>query len=131
MTNEEIIRIYYSAFEKKDWNSVEKLLADDFSFISPNDEIHLNKRGFSEKCWPEADWIERFELESVIGEADDAFVKYLCRTKDGRSFRNTEYFRITDGKIRSIECYFGGHHGYPSQYASIPRPAIAPGTTGI
>jgi hypothetical protein len=80
MTNEEIIRNYYSGFETNDWNSVEKLLADGFTFTSPNDDDHIDKRIFKEKCWPQANWIERFELECVIGEGNNAFVKYLCRT---------------------------------------------------
>jgi ketosteroid isomerase-like protein len=130
MTNEEIIRVYYSGFEKKDWSAVESLLADGFTFTSPNNDDHIDKRTFKEKCWPQADWVERFELENVIGKGTDTFVKYLCRTNYGRSFRNTEYFKITDGKIKAIECYFGGNHGYPSQHASISQPEIAPGAAG-
>ena len=46
--------------------------------------------------------------------ADDAFVKYLCHTKNGKSFRNVEYFRIKNGKLQSIECYFGAQSSFPS-----------------
>ena len=131
MTNEEIIRNYYSGFETNDWNSVEKLLADGFTFTSPNDDDHIDKRIFKEKCWPQANWIERFELECVIGEGNNVFVKYLCRTNYGRSFRNAEYFRCADRKIVAIECYFGGNHGYPSQYASVSQQAAGRGATGL
>jgi hypothetical protein len=86
MTNGEIIRIYYSGFEKKEWNLVEQLLADGFTFTSPNDDDHIDMRTFKEKCWPPVEWVEQFEIESLIGQGDDAFAKYLCRTKDGRSF---------------------------------------------
>jgi hypothetical protein len=41
-------------------------------------------------------------------------VKYLCHTKDGKSFRNVEYLRIKDGKLHSIECYFGAQSSFPS-----------------
>jgi hypothetical protein len=33
-------------------------------------------------------------------------VKYLCHTKNGKSFRNVEYLRIKNGQLESIECYF-------------------------
>jgi ketosteroid isomerase-like protein len=131
MTNEEIIQNYYSAWEKKKWSGVERLLADGFTFTSPNDDDHIDKRAFKAKCWPEADWIERFELESVIGRDNEAFVKYLCRNKNGRSFRNVEHFRFAGGKVEAIEVYFGGHQGYPSQNASISQPASTQGSVGL
>ncbi len=42
------------------------------------------------------------------------FVKYLGHTKDGKSFRNVEYLRIKNGKLQSIECYFGAQSSFPS-----------------
>jgi hypothetical protein len=47
--------------------------------------------------------------------AEDAFVKYLCHTKDGKSFRNVEYLRIKNGKLQSIECYFGAQSSFRQQ----------------
>ena len=41
--NEEIIRKYYAAWEKKDWGPFDRLLADNFTFTSPNDDDHINK----------------------------------------------------------------------------------------
>ncbi|MGH9759964.1 MAG: nuclear transport factor 2 family protein, partial [Blastocatellia bacterium] len=114
MTENEIIRTYYSGWEKKEWSAVESLLADDFTFTSPNGDDHIGKGSFKAKCWPEAKWIARFELESVIERDNEAFVKYLCRTENGRSFRNIEHFRFAGGKVAAIDCYFGGHQGYPS-----------------
>jgi hypothetical protein len=49
----------------------------------------------------------------VITSGDEAFVKYLCHTTNGKSFRNVEYVRLRGGKVEVIECYFGGA-GYPS-----------------
>jgi ketosteroid isomerase-like protein len=115
MANEEIVRRYYSGWEKKNWPTLDLLLADNFTFTSPNNDDHINKSAFRTRCWDsQIDFIERFELESVIGTGDQAFVKYLGRTKNGKSFRNVEYFRIGDEKIESIECYFGGQFGFPS-----------------
>lgn len=115
MTRVGIIWDYYAGWEKKQWSTIENLLADSFTFTSPNGDDHIDRRAFKAKCWPEADWIERFELESVVEWDNEAFVKYLCRTTRGKSFRNIEHFRFSIGKVAAIECYFGGNQGYPSQ----------------
>lgn len=114
ITKEEIIRNYYSGWERKEWGPIDNVLADGFTFTSPNDDDHIDKRAFKTRCWPQADWIERFELENVVGKDNEAFVRYLCRTKNGKSFRNIEYFRFKGGKIEAIECYFGGRNSFPS-----------------
>ncbi|HVC48200.1 MAG TPA: nuclear transport factor 2 family protein [Terracidiphilus sp.] len=119
MTREDTVRHYYSAWEKKEWNLIDGMLADGFTFISPNDSDRLNRREFHTKCWPEAGWIKRFDLESVAARDSGVFVRYLCHTRNGRSFRNIEYFQFSDEKIASIECYFGGQQGHPSQNASV------------
>jgi hypothetical protein len=41
-------------------------------------------------------------------------VKYLCRTKNGKSFRNVEYLQFAGEKIAAIECYFGAPSSFPS-----------------
>jgi ketosteroid isomerase-like protein len=115
MTNEEIVRKYYAAWEKKDWGPFDVLLADNFTFTSPNDDDHINKSVFKARCWEsQIDFIDRFELERVIGGGNEAFVKYLCRTKNGKLFRNVEYFRFRGEKVEAIECYFGVQSGFPS-----------------
>jgi hypothetical protein len=60
------------------------------------------------------DSIKRFDLERVFGNGNEAFVKYLCHTKNGKSFRNVEYLRFTDDKVEAIECYFGAQSSFPS-----------------
>jgi ketosteroid isomerase-like protein len=116
-TKEEMIRAYYSGWEKKQWSTIESLLADDFTFTSPNDDDHINKPAFKERCWPTAEWIVKIEMECVVAHGDDGFAKYLLTTKDGKSLRNTEYFKFTDEKVKEIEVYFGGKQGYPGQRA--------------
>jgi hypothetical protein len=112
---EEMIQAYYSGWEKKQWSTIESLLADDFTFTSPNDDDHINKRAFKERCWPTADWIVKIEMECVMVQGDDGFAKYLLTTKDSKSLRNTEYFKFTNEKVKEIEVYFGGKRGYPGQ----------------
>lgn len=112
--NEEIIRRYYAAWGQKEWEPIDILLAENFTFTSPNNDDHISKSAFKARCWQsQIDFIDGSTLEKVFGSGNEAFVKYLCRTKNGKSFRNIEYYRFKDGKIESIECYFGGA-GFPS-----------------
>jgi hypothetical protein len=111
---EQIIRTYYSGWELKDWGIVGRLLADSFTFTSPVDD-HISKQAFHDRCWEQAAHIKHFDLESVAAAGDsDAFVKYLCHTTKGTSFRNIEYFRFAGDRIAAIECYFGGNAGFPT-----------------
>ncbi|HXS21284.1 MAG TPA: nuclear transport factor 2 family protein [Steroidobacteraceae bacterium] len=113
-TNRGIIRKYYGAWVKKDWALMDRLLADDFTFTSAAPDDHISKTTFKRQCWDtQSALIESFDLQRVFGAGDEAFVKYLCRTKSGKSFRNVEYLRLKNGKLEAIECYFGGA-GFPS-----------------
>lgn len=112
--NQEIIRKYYGGWVKKDWRLVDMLLADNFTFTSAAPDDHISKTAFRKQCWDtQSALIEAFDLERMFGAGDEAFVKYLCHTKNGKSFRNVEYLRLQNGRIEAIECYFGGP-GYPS-----------------
>jgi hypothetical protein len=115
LTNEEIIRKWYGAWEKKDWGPVDIMLADNFTFTSAAGDDHINKATFKTQCWEtQIDFIRHFDLERIITGPHDAFVKYLCHTRNGKSFRNVEYLRINNGKLESIECYFGARSSFPS-----------------
>jgi ketosteroid isomerase-like protein len=112
--NEETIRKYYAGWGTKDWGAVDALLADNFTFSSAAPDDHISKSAFKAQCWDtQSSLIEGFDLERVFGHGDEAFVEYVCRTKNGTSFRNVEYHRLSNGKVAAIECYFGGP-GYPS-----------------
>lgn len=114
-TNEEIVRKWYAAWEKKDLGTFDRMLADNFTFTSAAGDDHISKSRFKTQCWDtQVDFIGHFDLERVTTGADDAFVKYLCHTKNGKSFRNVEYLRIKNGRLESIECYFGGQSTFPS-----------------
>ena len=115
LTNEEIIRKWYAAREEKDLVTFNRLLADNFTFTSAAGDDHISKSAFKAQCWDtQVNFIGHFDLERITTGAEDAFVKYLCHTKDGKSFRNVEYLRIKDGKLQSIECYFGAQSSFPS-----------------
>jgi ketosteroid isomerase-like protein len=113
--NEELVRKWYAAWGQKDWGPLDSLLADDFTFSSAAGDDHISKSAFKKQCWEtQINFIGRFDLERVATGPDDAFVKYLCHTTNGKSLRNVEYLRIKNGKLQSIECYFGAQSSFPS-----------------
>jgi ketosteroid isomerase-like protein len=120
--NEETIREYYAAWEKRDWQPIDTLLADNFTFTSANNDDHISKSTFKARCWEsQIDFIERFELERVIGSGNEAFVMYVCRTKNGKTLRNVEYMRLRDARVEAIECYFGAPSSFPSAVSAAQR----------
>jgi ketosteroid isomerase-like protein len=119
LTNEEIVRKWYAAWGNKDLATFNLLLADDFTFSSAAGDDHISKSKFKTQCWDtQIDFIGDFDLERITTGANDAFVKYLCHTKNGKAFRNVEYLRIKNGKLESIECYFGAQSSFPSAVSS-------------
>ena len=114
---EKIIKVYFSGWEKKNWDLIEKNLDSGFTFTSPNDDDHLPIQKFKDKCWVQADHIQKFNFIRFANTETGAFVTYRLFTKENTSFRNTEYFDFVNGKIKSIEVFFGvgeGSQGFPT-----------------
>ena len=105
----EIIRGIFAAYLSNDPKRVEDALAEDFRFTTPYDD-RINKPTYFERCWKGSDWIERHELDRIFVEGDEAFVTYKCTARDGKSFRNTEFFVFAGDKVRSIDVYFGASY---------------------
>ena len=115
LVNEEIVRKYYAAWENKDLGTFNAVLADNFTFSSAAGDDHISKSTFKSQCWDtQVNFIQRSDLEQISTGEDYAFVKYLCHTTNGKTFRNVEYLRISGGKLESIECYFGAQSNFPS-----------------
>jgi ketosteroid isomerase-like protein len=113
--NEELVRNWYAGWEQKDWHPLDVMLADDFTFSSAYGDDHISKSAFKARCWlSQIGLIDHFDLIRVIGNGNDAFVMYVCHTKNGKSFRNVEFLQFRNGKVAAIECYFGGQAGFPS-----------------
>ena len=102
----EIIRAIFAGYMANDRKAVEDALTEDFRFTSPYDD-GIDKATYFARCWRDTGWIERHELEKICVEGDDAFVTYRCIAKDGKSFRNTEFFSFAGEKVRRIDVYFG------------------------
>jgi len=99
----------------KDWKIVSGQLADGFTFTSaaPDDRISTEK--FKEKCWVQAQHIRKFEFIKIMGNNKEAFALVHVITTDNKVIRNIEYFNFSNGKIKSIEVFFGGAgEGFPT-----------------
>ena len=105
----DIIRALFAAYVANDREAVEDALTEDFRFTSPYDDA-IDKATYFARCWRGSDWIERHEFEKILVEGSEAFVTYRCLAKDGKSFRNTEFFGFEGDKIRRIDVYFGASY---------------------
>ena len=102
----QLVRDAYGAYESGDRELIERLLADDFTFFSPPDP-GIGRATYFERCWPNAELIEAYELTRLVEAGDEVVVTYEALKTDGRRFRNTEVFTFDGDKIRMVEVYFG------------------------
>ncbi len=99
----------FDAFVERRRADAEALIADDFTFTSPYDD-GIDRSAYFERCWPNGDHFVTFLIERVAADADGAFVTYWCTTKEGKSFRNTEYLTVKGGLVTSVNVYFGASY---------------------
>ena len=102
----DLARAVYAAFTAADRPAMEALLSDDFRFSSPRDD-RIDKATYFERCWPGAGKIRIDRLEKVFVQGDEAFVRYVAVGEDGVRFQNVELLSVRDGKVTSVEVYFG------------------------
>jgi ketosteroid isomerase-like protein len=116
------VRAIFAAYLAGDRKAVEDCLADDFRFTSPYDD-EIDKATYFERCWRGSDWIERHQLEKIIADGDEVFVTYQCVARDGKRFRNTEFFSFGGDKVKRIDVYFGATY----QNDAFVKQPTAPG----
>src|SRR3954447_2354487 len=102
----DIIRALFAAYRANDRKAVEDCFTDDFSFTSPYDDS-IDKATYFARCWRDSGWIERQQLEKMFVEGDEAFVTYEVVARDGKRFRNTEFYCFEGERVKSIDVYFG------------------------
>lgn len=111
--SEMLIRNYLQGYEKKDWNMVASQFADDFTFTSPAGDDHISLATYKQKCFPTSQYFKKVEFSKIMVQGNSAFAIYNITTTDNKVVRNTEYYTFSNGKIKSIECFFGPGIGYP------------------
>ncbi|HSI54426.1 MAG TPA: nuclear transport factor 2 family protein [Ramlibacter sp.] len=105
----DIVRAWFGAYESENREVAETLLADGFTFTSPNDDA-IDRATYFERCWPQGDAAREQSIENIVVDGTDkAFVTYLC-TSAGKTFRNTEFLTFEGGRIASVNVYFGASY---------------------
>lgn len=118
----ELAKRAMQAYVEKDRAAMEALLAEDFHFTSPYDNA-LDRARYFAVCWPNSAAMRGCTVITAVEGAERAFITYEVRTDD-RAFRNTELHTARDGKLVSVEVYFGWnipHDVAPGQHADARR----------
>ena len=101
---------YYRAYETKERDAIERLLASDFKFSSPLDD-HIDRATYFSRCWPNCERIRSFRIRRLLVRDGEAFVQYELIPTVGDGFSNAELF-LSDGKqICEINVFFGNRNG--------------------
>jgi hypothetical protein len=65
MSNSDVIRKYFSAYENKDRKAVESLLTGDFVFASPYD-YGIDRETYFKRCWPYSEKSPTYDIGSCL-----------------------------------------------------------------
>ena len=108
MDKVDIVRAMFDSYLKQDRDRAEGLLADDFTFTSPQDD-HIDKAAYFERCFPTTERLERQDLRYVVPtDGDDVFVMYDYVLKTGDHHRNAELLTVRGDQIVETQVFFGG-----------------------
>jgi len=102
----DFVRSYFAAYQANDRAIMEAALAEDFTFTSPYDDA-IDRATYFARCWPNGKLFRSIAVERICEDREAAFVLYRCETLDGKTFRNTELHSFRDGRLCSVEVYFG------------------------
>jgi ketosteroid isomerase-like protein len=108
----ELAKAYYRAYEQDDRAFVENNLAPGFTFTSPFDD-HIEREEYFRRCWPAANIHKKFDFITVMQEGDRVFIAYDAELRQPNAvhpaarFRNAELMSFENGKLKSVEVFFG------------------------
>jgi major membrane immunogen (membrane-anchored lipoprotein) len=111
--NEKVVKTFYSGFENHDWNTVASQLASDFTFSSAAGDDHISLAQFKEKCFPTNKFFKKANFVNWGEGGDKLFLLVEITTTDGKLIRNVDVYTFKDGKMESMQCFFGSGGGYP------------------
>jgi ketosteroid isomerase-like protein len=108
MSNIDIVRASMDAYRNQDLETAASLLADGFTFTSPQDD-HIDKTAYLERCFPTSDRFTDSQVLAVVSANDESvFLLYEYELTTGERYRNTEYITIRNGQIIETQVFFGG-----------------------
>ena len=101
-----IARDCFEAYVRKDRETIEQLIDENFHFTSPLDN-RIDRVTYFERCWPNSQHITRFEFNHILTYGDQVFVTQVGSNNSGDGFRNTEILTIRQEKIVEVKVFFG------------------------
>lgn len=109
MSNADIARALHTAFDDQDADAADRLVAEHFTFTSPQDD-HLDKAEWLRVCFPTA---AHFSSRTVVAVEElgphDVVVYYEYVVADsGERYRNAEVLTVRDGQVVQTRVFFGG-----------------------
>jgi len=107
MENIDVVRDFRAAYEAQDAAAASALMADDFTFTSPQDD-HIDKAAWLDTCFPTVDHFAYNRLLQLVDAGDVVLMRYEYGLHDGSRYRNMEATIVREGLIAEIEVYFGG-----------------------
>ena len=108
MSSTDIVRAAFDAYLAQDRDTAERLIAEDFSFTSPQDD-HIDKAAFLERCFPTADRLSSQEILELVSVGEDGvFILYEYELKAGERHRNAEFITVRHGRLAETQVFFGG-----------------------
>ena len=108
----EKVKSYYRAFERHDPAPVAGELADGFTFTSPFDD-HIGREEYFRRCWPKQPLHQKFDFVAMAQTGDQVLTVYDCTLRRPNAlhpdmrFRNAEIQTFENGKLKSVEVFFG------------------------
>jgi ketosteroid isomerase-like protein len=103
----DIARSSYEAYAAGDRDALERVIAPDFHFWSPQDE-GIDRNTYFARCWPPHKEMRSFRFVRLNELAEDeVLVTYELTKTDGSVFRNTEILTLRERQIVLAEVYFG------------------------
>jgi predicted SnoaL-like aldol condensation-catalyzing enzyme len=103
---------YYRAYERHDPAYVAGELADGFTFTSPFDD-HIGREEYFRRCWSKEPLHQKFEFIAIAQDGDRVTIVYQATLRrpnavhPDMTFRNAEMHSFEDGKLKSVEVFFG------------------------
>jgi ketosteroid isomerase-like protein len=107
MSDRDIVRQVLEAYVAQDRDTVDRLLADDYVFTSPQDD-HIDKAAFMERCYPTAERLVSQRIVELVDAESGVFVMYEYELRTGARHRNTEFSTVRDGQVTETLVFFGG-----------------------
>jgi hypothetical protein len=106
------------AYLGKHRRTAESLIGEEFRFTSPLDNA-IDRATYFSRCWPNCEAMRTINVVDSCDIGETAFLVYEISTEDKRRFRNCEMHTARDGKLISIEVYFGWNLPHPAAPGSF------------